>query len=297
MDRNKMIAGNPTAMWVVIQDPNEGGHMPADMDGFALPPTNAPGVFVSLHGDGMYIYRLKPNFTSPGATTKTLQAIVPIAPANAACGGGTCIPQPGAGSLDALSDRLMFRAAYRNFVDHESLVVSHAVDPSVSGLVSGVRWYDIRLSGTPDATCPTYPCMYQQGTIADVPNGRNRWMSSLQHVRQNRWKREPQLALHRPGQGGPARHDDGPRGHDCHRHRQQHRPLAVGRLLQHEQRPCRRLHVLVRQPVLRRYERLVDAHRVGRVPRRKRPRPVPRHDLRHPSGVAAVGTQRDDARQ
>jgi hypothetical protein len=179
MDRNKMVAGNPTATWVVIQDPNEGGHMPADMDGFALPPTTAPGVFVSLHGDGMYIYRMKVNFVSPGASSKTLQAIVPIAPANAACGGGTCIPQPGAGSLDALSDRLMFRAAYRNFIDHESLVVSHAVDPSVSGLVSGVRWYDIRLSGTPNATCPTYPCMYQQGTIADVPGGRNRWMSSL----------------------------------------------------------------------------------------------------------------------
>jgi hypothetical protein len=180
MNRTKMLAGDSTATWQVIADPSEGGHMPADLDGFAVPPTNAPGIFVSLHSDGMYIYRMKVNFTSPALTTKTLQAIVPVAPSNAACGGGTCIPQPGTtNTLDAISDRLMFRAAYRNYVDHESLVVSHSVDPSVSGLVSGVRWYDFRLSGNPDATCPTYPCLYQQGTIADVPNGRSRWMPTL----------------------------------------------------------------------------------------------------------------------
>jgi hypothetical protein len=180
MDRTKMLAGNPAATWQVIADTTEGGHMPADLDGFALPPNKAPGIFVSLHSDGMYIYRMKVNFSAPALTTKTLQAVVPVAPSNAACGGGTCIPQPGVGNvLDSIADRLMYRAAYRNSIDHESLVVSHSVDPSVAGLVSGVRWYDFRLSGNPDATCPTYPCIYEQGTIADVPNGRNRWMPTL----------------------------------------------------------------------------------------------------------------------
>jgi hypothetical protein len=128
----------------------------------------------------MYVYRMKVNFAAPASTMKTLQAIVPVAPSSAACGGGTCIPQPGVpNTLDSLADRLMFRAAYRNFIDHESLVVSHSVNPSVTGVVSGVRWYDFRLSGNPDATCPTYPCLYQQGTIADVANGRSRWMPSV----------------------------------------------------------------------------------------------------------------------
>ena len=180
MDRTKMIAGNAAATWLVIQDPTEGGHMPADLDGFAQPPIKAPGIFVSLHPDGMYIYRMKVSFAAPDSSSKTLQAIVPVAPSSAACGGGTCIPQPGTGNLlDSIADRLMFRAAYRNYVDHESLVVSHSVDPSVSGVVSGVRWYDFRLSGTPDATCPSYPCIHQQGTIADVANGRSRWMPSI----------------------------------------------------------------------------------------------------------------------
>jgi hypothetical protein len=181
MDRTKMLAGNASATWQVIQDPSEGGHMPADLDGFALPPTNAPGIFLSLHPTGMFIYRMKVDFVTPANTVRTLEATVPTAPANGACGGGgACIPQPGSGqTVSSLGDRLMFRAAYRNLIDHESLVISHSVDPSVTGVVAGVRWYDFRLSGNPDATCPNYPCVYQQGTIADVPNGRSRWMPSV----------------------------------------------------------------------------------------------------------------------
>ncbi|MBZ5637329.1 MAG: hypothetical protein LAO51_01080, partial [Acidobacteriia bacterium] len=181
MDRPKMIAGDPAATWQVIEDASEGGHMPADLDGFAPPPTGAPGIFVSLHTEGMFIYRMKVDFATPTNTVKTQQATVPVAAATGACGGGgACIPQPSTTqTVSSLADRLMFRAAYRNFVDHESLVVSHSVDPSVSGLVSGVRWYDFRLSGTPDTTCPTYPCLHQQGTVADVANGRSRWMSSI----------------------------------------------------------------------------------------------------------------------
>jgi hypothetical protein len=180
MDRTKMLAADPTATWQVIFDPSEGGHMPADLDGFAPPPTAAPGIFVSLHTTGMFVYRMKVDFNNSANTVRTLQATVPVAPSNAACGGGSCIPQPGTTqTVGSLADRLMFRAAYRNYVDHESLVVSHSVDPGVSGLVSGVRWYDFRLSGTPDATCASYPCIYEQGTIADTPGGRNRWMPSI----------------------------------------------------------------------------------------------------------------------
>jgi hypothetical protein len=188
LDRTKMLAGDPTATWQVISDPDEAGHMPADLDGFALPPTNAPGVFLSLHQSAdqseMVIYRMKVDFVTPANTVRTLQAAVPLAESTGACattgGNFDCIPQPGSAvRLWSIGDRLMFRAAYRNFIDHESLVVSHSVDPSISGVDSGVRWYDIRLSGTPDATCPAYPCTYQQGTIADVANGRSRWMPSL----------------------------------------------------------------------------------------------------------------------
>ncbi len=123
---------------------------------------------------------MKVDFATPANTARTLQAIMPVAPASAACGGGNCIPQPqDAFTIDSLADRLMFRLAYRNFIDHESLVVSHSVDPGIAGVVSGVRWYDFRISGQPDAVCSSYPCTYQQGTVADAPNGRSRWMPSI----------------------------------------------------------------------------------------------------------------------
>ena len=181
MDRIKMVAGDPSATWQVILDPLEGGHMPADLDGFALPPAGAPGIFTSVHAEGMFLYRMKVDFTNAANTARTLQAILPIAPATGACnGGGSCIPQPQSPfTIDSLGDRLMFRLAYRNFVDHETLVVSHSVDPDIPGVVSGVRWYEFRLSGQPDGVCSTYPCTYQQGTVADVPNGRSRWMPSV----------------------------------------------------------------------------------------------------------------------
>jgi hypothetical protein len=182
MDRTKMLAGDASATWQVILDPSEGGHMPADLDGFAPPPAGAPGIFTSVHPDGMYLYRMKVDFSNAANTTRTLQAKLPIAPATAPCGGtaGQCIPQPQSPLfIDSVGDRLMFRLAYRNFIDHESLVVSHSVDPGIAGVVSGVRWYEFRISGQPDNVCGTYPCTYQQGTIADEPNGRSRWMPSI----------------------------------------------------------------------------------------------------------------------
>ena len=119
----------------------------------------------------------------------------------------------------------MFRLAYRNFIDHESLVVSHSVDPGVAGVVSGVRWYEFRISGQPDAVCGSYPCTYQQGTIADEPNGRSRWMPSIAQdgagnmivgytatgtAGSDRCAFDP---LHRPGGEPSVRHYDGPGRH------------------------------------------------------------------------------------
>ena len=61
----------------------------------------------------------------------------------------------------------MYRLTYRNFGDHESLVVDHAV---VAGSSVGMRWYEIR---DPNGT----PTVYQQGTYA--PDASYRWMGSI----------------------------------------------------------------------------------------------------------------------
>jgi hypothetical protein len=69
----------------------------------------------------------------------------------------------------------MFRLAYRNFGDHQSLVVNHTVDvvdqTNAAGR-NGVRWYEVRLGHTVS--------VYQQGTFAplDPTNPLWRWMGS-----------------------------------------------------------------------------------------------------------------------
>src|SRR5260370_3873829 len=60
----------------------------------------------------------------------------------------------------------MFRLAYRNFGDHESLVVNHTIN---AGTLVGVRWYEIRN--------PAAPFVYQQSTVVD-PNV-NYWLGSI----------------------------------------------------------------------------------------------------------------------
>jgi hypothetical protein len=69
--------------------------------------------------------------------------------------------------LDSLGDRMMFRLAYRNFGDHESLVANHTVGNTSQ---VSVRWYEIR---DPNGT----PVVYQQGTYA--PDASYRWMGSI----------------------------------------------------------------------------------------------------------------------
>src|SRR5438105_581322 len=81
--------------------------------------------------------------------------------------------------IDVIGDRLMYRLTYRNFDDHESLLVSHTadtpVDPSTGVGRNGVRWYEIRdLSSS-------QPTVFQQSTFAplDATNPLWRWMGSI----------------------------------------------------------------------------------------------------------------------
>ena len=82
----------------------------------------------------------------------------------------TCVPQAGTSQkLDSLGDRLMYRLAFRNFGDHEALVVNHSV---ASGSSVGVRWYELR---APVSTSGPFT-LFQQGTFA--PDSTYRWMGS-----------------------------------------------------------------------------------------------------------------------
>ncbi len=138
-----------------------------------LPTWTSPNFLLNFGTNSLNLWKFHVDWANTANTTLTGPTSIPVAAFATACGGGTCIPQPGTSQkLDSLADRLMYRLAYRNFGDHEALVVNHSV--KVSGNkkseVDGVRWYELR---SPSTT----PTVFQQGTFS--PDSNNRWMGSI----------------------------------------------------------------------------------------------------------------------
>ena len=112
--------------------------LPADLDGSTLPPSGAPNYFVGF-GSTMPVYKFHVDWATPGNTTWSTVATLTPAGFTQLCGSTqNCVPQPSTSQkVDGLADRLMHRLAYRNFGDHESLVVNHSVSVSSH---AAVRW-------------------------------------------------------------------------------------------------------------------------------------------------------------
>ena len=173
-DRSKMLSGQAATQQCFTQGTSFGGLLPSDLDGSTAPPAGSPNFLLSFATNSLQLWKFHVDWTTPANSTLTGPATISVASFSPACGGGgTCIPQSGTTQqLDSLADRLMYRLAYRNFGDHESLVVDHSV---VAGSSVGVRWYELR---NPNGT----PTVYQQGTYA--PDSLYRWMGSaaMDHV-------------------------------------------------------------------------------------------------------------------
>ncbi len=151
--------------------------LPASLDGATTPPAGSPEFFMNLGVNSLNLWKFHVDFSTPANSTLTGPTNIPVAPFNNACGSGTCIAQVDTTQLlDSRADRLMYRLAYRNFGDHEALVVNHSVTPfkqkngTKSMIVSGIRWYELR---SPNSS----PVIFQQGTY--VPDTSSRWMGSI----------------------------------------------------------------------------------------------------------------------
>ncbi len=173
-NRGDLLSGVAAPRFVCFElPPSVASLLPSDLDGSTSPPAGSPNFLANIDPDSgaLNLWRFHVDFASPGNSTFTGPiAIAGAAPFTAPCPGNeSCIPQPGTTmGLDALGDRLMYRLAYRNFGDHESIVANHTV---VAGSgATGVRWYEIR---DPNGS----PAIYQQGTFA--PDADNRWMASI----------------------------------------------------------------------------------------------------------------------
>jgi hypothetical protein len=172
-DRTKMLAGQAATQQCFQLSSSFGGVLPADLDSAAAPPAGAPNYMLNFGASKLNLWKFHVDWATPGNTTLTGPTSIPVAAFTSACGGGNCITQPSTSQkLDSLGDRLMYRLAYRNFGDHESLVVNHSVKISgnKNNEVVGVRWYELR---SPGGT----PSLYQQGTYS--PDSNRRWMGSI----------------------------------------------------------------------------------------------------------------------
>jgi List-Bact-rpt repeat protein/PASTA domain-containing protein len=173
-DRAAMLAGSPTASFVAytgsnVFNPANDAMLPADVDGSTPPPAGAPEPFLMSGENSLWrVWRFHPNFASPASSTFTLGGNLTPAPYTELCPATRhCIPEPNGDTLDGIGDRGMFRLAYRNFGDHESLVGNQTVS---SNGVAGIRWYEIR-----NATSGV-PAFAQQSTFQ--PDTTNRWLGS-----------------------------------------------------------------------------------------------------------------------
>jgi hypothetical protein len=184
----RLGAGDPTATQMAF-----GGQLPSNLDGFTLPPAGSPNYFVEVDtaadnnpdapGSLLRIWKFHVDWSNPLNSTfgdslnnpNTRTTVADFARPNCMNDAAGCVPQLGDSfQLDPIGDRLMFRNAYRNFGNHESLVLNHTVVSNATTGQMGPRWYEVR---NPGGT----PTIFQQSTF--VPTSQTdllyRWMSSV----------------------------------------------------------------------------------------------------------------------
>jgi len=197
-ERVAMIAGNPSARQVCFDergiDPTDGagnyvygGQLPADLDGVGFgssftgaPPAGAPNAFMQFLDsttagqDKLLEFKFHVDWALPVNSTFGPAIEIPVADFDSSICNyeRSCVSQKDSpDGLDAISDRLMYRLAYRRFSDHESLVLQHTVNADAApSNHAGIRWYEVR---NPNGT----PVVHQQSTYA--PDSESRWMGSI----------------------------------------------------------------------------------------------------------------------
>ena len=161
-DKKKMLAGDRSAGYIYFNLPatsteRRGGYLPSDLDGLNAPPNGAPNTFITYTAteygdanDALRLFDFHADFANPNLSTFTERAespliVAPFDPTSPPDRADIAQPETPE-TLDAQSDRLMYRAAYRNFGASESLVVNQTVrvTPLSEIYRAGVRVYELR---------------------------------------------------------------------------------------------------------------------------------------------------------
>jgi hypothetical protein len=188
-DRAAMLTGNASPTFIKFSLPclsNDcpDGIQPPHLEGPA-PPSGTPGIFSKawdddfdgpLFGvDGYRLWEFVADFTTPSNSSFTELSIVQAGADfdNTMCGffQRGCIRQPKGGErVDPIDELQMYRAVFRHFPTHDTLLINTTVDATGRN-VAGIRWAEMRNTGTGWVR-------HQDGTYAPA-DGENRWTGSL----------------------------------------------------------------------------------------------------------------------
>ncbi|MFT4940489.1 MAG: PKD repeat protein [Paraglaciecola sp.] len=190
LERDAMLAGNAATM-IRIAAPDINGFgfqmiTPADHDGSTDMPDGTPGYFLRHRDDEVHnsnsndptqdfveLWELVADFNNVNNASFTKVADFAVAEFDSDLCGLTsfnCFPQAGTNTtLDPLREVVMFRAQYRNFTSHETIVGNFVTDVDDTDH-GGVRWFELRRENGSWS-------LFQEGTYA--PDEKNRWMGSI----------------------------------------------------------------------------------------------------------------------
>jgi hypothetical protein len=184
-ERDKMLVGDPTAGVIKMNFPDMyllfNSVTPAYAEGPREPEIDEPCYFFAVQDnsypgvstDHIKILKATINWAAPLTSNITEHQELNTAIFNSVFSGGWTenITQKGTTQrLDAIPGIFMYRAQYRRFADHNTMMLCHNVN--VGGNRSGMRWYELR-----DADDGIWS-IYQQGTYA--PDSQNsRWLGNL----------------------------------------------------------------------------------------------------------------------
>jgi Bacterial Ig-like domain (group 3) len=177
-DRTAMEAGQPLKQLVAFTNnaTDPVSVLPVNLRS-ALPPAGTPEYLVSESATA-YAYEVRTFTVNWAAPSGVVSAPTNVSQAQYVVGAGAIVPQPadplgGTGNLDAIDDRPMMQAQYRNLAGSESLWVAHAVRTSSSS-PTGLQWAQLNVTGKTITTTPV-----QQQIFTNGNDGLWRWIPSL----------------------------------------------------------------------------------------------------------------------
>jgi len=169
------------------------GHslIPADVEGTTPPPAGRDEFFTSIQNPALdgktttsttfNLWDFHVDWVNPTNSTFTQTTLTETAyePGCYLAGNPVnteCVPEPSTSvtgqHIDSVGDRFMPSMSYRNFGTYESFLVSHTVQPVSNNRQTGIRWYELRDSGSGT------PSIFQDGNISP-DNSTYRFMPSI----------------------------------------------------------------------------------------------------------------------